>query len=955
MRVHFGIPALLTLTLTLVAAPGQTLEKPRLLADIVPGGAPDAQLSSPGDFIQAGSRLLFSTLGIQNEDEGILWSTDGTAAGTEMVSSSLCPTGCTGIHPVGSVGNVALLAPRADIASFRLWRSDGTPAGTYPLTGRLDLLSDGVQIAPGFLLFAACDDAAGCELWRSDGTPEGTGIVKDIYPGPFGSYPRHLTAWRGRLYFLGNSDTRSGLWSTDGTAAGTRFVALSYADLDREENVLVATPSRLFFTSYTNTDQLWASDGTPAGTRLVRKFPAIDCSYPPEYCPSPFLSFLQPVGDAVYFPASDGTQDQLWTSDGTPGGTRRLTDFPGRADLHPTPPWKLGQRWVFAAQTGGPSTDQILWTAGPGFTHPAPLAGCRGGCPDVVFELGPIPEASPQRLLFVGSTPGRGAELWSTDGTADGTRRLTDVCPGPCDAFSRVEAPPVLGSAGGRIWFLAISTATGGPDELWASDGSPAGTFHVGGYTRGIGALGNRVYFGAVAASTLELASTDGTPGGDRTVAVLQRKEAGSSPIIGTLGDLAMMITTEGDRQRLWRSDGTAAGTFPFPRPTVSRRQAYFDPAGFFQAGGLLYFDLRRVTPVGLEPWDWALWRTDGTPAGTHWLATAPTGTGGFLDPLWRRDWNGRLLFVASQALGTGPGSGARCAFWTSDGTAAGTREILPLPDGTSCPFGVEPFGSGFLFLARAGGVPQLFLSDGTPAGTRQLAAFQVLPEDLFDTEMVHAGGTVLFRLSTPDAQDIDVWRTDGTPEGTYRLPLSLHQPSKLQVFRDAVYFSGYDDQSQPPGLYRMGLDGSQPTLLADANLGPFLNYTGIPSFIPVGDRLFFAAADRDHGQELWVTDGTPAGTHLARDIQPGAGSSYPQSLTAAGGRLYFTANDGEHGRELWVSDGTEAGTRIVDDLNPGGFSSSPSSLAATPSTLFFGADDGTTGAEPWALPLAPP
>jgi ELWxxDGT repeat protein len=550
----------------------------------------------------------------------------------------------------------------------------------------------------------------------------------------------------------------------------------------------------------------------------------------------------------------------------------------------------------------------------------------------------------------VGSTPGRGAELWSTDGTPGGTRRLTDVCPGPCDAFSQ-SYPPVLGSAGGRIWFLAIPTENGAPSELWTSDGTPAGTFHVAGYARGIGTLGNRVYFGQAESSTLELVSTDGRPGGARTVAVLQRKEAGSSPIIGTLGDLAVMITTEGDRQRLWRSDGTPAGTFPLPRPTVSRRQAYFAPAGFFQAGGLLYFNLQRVTPVGLAPWDWALWRTDGTPGGTHWVASAPVGSNTFLDTFWRRDWNGKLLSVVYRSAG---GSVA-CFFWTSDGTAAGTREILHLPDETGCPFGVEPFGSRFLFLAaRAGGIPQLFLSDGTPAGTRQLTAFQA-SLDLFYTEMVHAGGTVLFRLSSPDDQDIDVWRTDGTPEGTYRLPLGLHQPSKLYVFRDAVYFSAYDVQSVPPHLYRMGLDGSQPTLLADANLGPFLNYTGVPSFVPVGDRLFFTASDRDHGQELWVTDGTPAGTHRVRDLLPGTGSSYPQDLTAAGGLLYFTADDGEHGRELWVTDGTEAGTRLVDDLNPGGFSSSPSRLAATPSNLFFAADDGTTGVEPWALPLIAP
>ena len=512
MRVQLVIPAFLTLIL--IAAPGRTLEKPRLLADIAPGGASDLQIQPPGDFIQAGGRLLFSTPSSSYGDEGVLWSTDGTEEGTVMISSSLCPSGCTGIRPLGMVGDVALLAPAVDTGSLRLWRSDGTAAGTYPLTGPLQILSGDAfppQNVRGSLLFAACDDSAGCEIWRSDGTPEGTGIVKDVYPGPFGSYPRHLTAWRGRLYFLGNSDTQSGLWSTDGTAAGTRFVAPASADLDREENVLVATPSRLFFTSLESTDQLWTSDGTPEGTRLVRRFPALDCPNP-HFCPESFLRYLQPVGDAVYFPASDGTQVELWASDGTPAGTRRLTDFQGRANLNPSPPWQLGDRWVFSAYAGGPVQRGVLWTAGPGFTHPAPLAGCRGGCPDVLSLFpGPIPGASPARLLFLGKTPSRGAELWVTDGTVDGTRRLSDICPGPCDAFAWGYPPQVLGSLGGRTYFLT-RMANGEPGELWASDGTPAGTFRVAGSVRGIGVLGGRVYYGAVESSTLELRSTDGSP-----------------------------------------------------------------------------------------------------------------------------------------------------------------------------------------------------------------------------------------------------------------------------------------------------------------------------------------------------------------------------------------------------------------------------------------------------------
>ena len=120
---------------------------------------------------------------------------------------------------------------------------------------------------------------------------------------------------------------------------------------------------------------------------------------------------------------------------------------------------------------------------------------------------------------------------------------------------------------------------------------------------------------------------------------------------------------------------------------------------------------------------------------------------------------------------------------------------------------------------------------------------------------------------------------------------------------------------------------------------------------IEVGGQLFFTAGESDHGDELWTSDGTRAGTVLVADIDP-TGNGGPESLTDVGGTLYFSADDGEHGRELWKSDGTAAGTVLVADIAPAdayyGYSSDPSELTDVGGTLYFSADDGEHGRELW-------
>jgi ELWxxDGT repeat protein len=84
-----------------------------------------------------------------------------------------------------------------------------------------------------------------------------------------------------------------------------------------------------------------------------------------------------------------------------------------------------------------------------------------------------------------------------------------------------------------------------------------------------------------------------------------------------------------------------------------------------------------------------------------------------------------------------------------------------------------------------------------------------------------------------------------------------------------------------------------------------------------VDGKPFFTASDPVNGNELWVSDGTQAGTILLKDIYPSTGGSTPSSFAVVNGQLVFQAYDPTNGYELWVSDGTEAGTVRISDTTP--------------------------------------
>lgn len=119
-----------------------------------------------------------------------------------------------------------------------------------------------------------------------------------------------------------------------------------------------------------------------------------------------------------------------------------------------------------------------------------------------------------------------------------------------------------------------------------------------------------------------------------------------------------------------------------------------------------------------------------------------------------------------------------------------------------------------------------------------------------------------------------------------------------------------------------------------------------------VQGRLLFSRNDGVHGRELWVSDGTPSGTALVKDINPGSSGSALSGIrqVRADGWALFAASAGPDGVELWQTDGTPARTQQLQDIAPGAGSSNPVSFVGAGPRVYFIADDGRSGPELWSL-----
>ncbi|MEP7010102.1 MAG: hypothetical protein ABJC13_07250 [Acidobacteriota bacterium] len=894
---------------------GAQVLAPYLVADI--NTQTDAMGSDPMPIGSIGGRALL-LVGQRRE----LWSSDGSEAGT----TPLVQTAGFLAFAATPGGRFAFLREPVG-EGYRPWVSDGTPAGTYPLSvapfaGSFMQFQRRWLHLPGTdrIYFGGDRDGLGYELWTTDGTAGGTRLVADLAAGPDGSEPHELTLFRGRVYFAADDGRGDSLWTTNGTTNGTRLIS----DPDpqsRQSNgprfLKVVGQTLFYFLERPDGWSLWKSDGTKPGTRQIARLPV-----------RPSSQFDLPQGVShlgkLFFiaePVTGGGGAQLWASDGTAAGTRAVASFPTGDPLA----FRLSAiqpagQLLFAADE--PVRGRELWTTN-GLPGGARLLKdiCPGPCDGLDFE--PFLEFG-GRLWLRGSTPAQGIELWTTDGTTAGTRLFKDLCPGSCSA-----RPRQLGLIGATLY---LSASDGQAEQLWRTTGTPAGTVRL---TQAPNALGGILPMGAVAGAAFLFSGTDPVHGRELwkttgTVAstglladLADDPSASSNPHdLVRAGTRAIFLADDGVHTgRIWSSDGTTAGTRRLPFETGE----FAEELGFAHAVAAEHFAYLYRGAIRER----ALWRSDGTTAGT--FPVTPPGLRESPDGVAPLGLGDRAYFV-----GTDTAHGEE--LWATDGTAASTHlvaESRPGPQG-SRPDHLEPFLGGQLLFEASDELinTRPYVTNGTAASTRLLEeAYPFLGEV---GEHTLAGNKFFFLR--PDAT---LWVSDGTAAGTLLVSPEGVQSLALFAAGGKVLFSASSGGETYLGVYVS--DGTAAgTKLVGSDFALVQNLAYLPP-VGVGSRVLFTAyrlGDFTH-PALWVTGGTPGTTFPL--IEPDDSASLPTNATPFAGRLLLRSNS-----TVWLTDGTPAGTTVELPPDPG---SGPAPiLTVAGERAFFARFSPEAGVELWAL-----
>lgn len=650
-----------------------------------------------------------------------IWKTDGTAAGTVLAgyqgfsTSAAQPGG-----PFVRVGSHVLY--RADVNIYRV----ETGANSTRLT---DFQADapvGLVNVGSFAYFAHTDAATGLEPWITDGTAAGTRMLGDLYPGPGSSLDWNI------LYD-----------SPITVLAGGRGGFISAQTLNTQN-----FEKSLFWLHPTNAELVPILSG-PVNTGMddVRADVAL-LEEPGEPVRALFrgkgVNGVEPW--MVEFAASTAEPDVLIAD---AASVREVVDMaPGTLGTAPQHLGQAGRRVAFTDTRLGVSDGTA---AGTGFLanpswNPATSTG-EAHRPRSVLG----------RYYFQTSAGNTGTELYGSDGTGAGTAVVADTVAGPSPGYG--DWP--IGS-GGSVFFRQFAS----PQRLWRFEPETHNAFPV-------------------------------------TAASVQAGFPVPVTNISAHADLNGVVCMLEGSARLLRLD-SLDNSVSLIRSGMGVTADQYGPT-FYRAGGLLYFFAQPVgSTTGLE-----VHVTDGAPggAGTRLLKDINPGAGG--SRLTGQGVSVPWMFAAvgshAAFVATTTGATGNSRLWISDGTEEGTRALTLTGAAPAAVAGnLCAVGDRLAFSAIVGNRRRLWMSDLTDVGTFVVPDGSIAGAEVYSgAEPIAVDNRVFFSANAafagPDGSVVgtgfEPWVSDGTLEGTHPLGdlvpgLESSTPRRFTLVNSRVFFT---------------------------------------------------------------------------------------------------------------------------------------------------------------------
>lgn len=806
----------------------------RLLADINVRGAS----TNPEQVAALGERLFFIAEDETGEDA--LWFSDGFAGSERRVETPEDP------RIWSADDDWVYFEADTDDFGYSLWVTNGEESREVDATGFVRFLG---RTARGPVFGDPVDD----ELYVvADGAKE------VLLSGTERSYRAGFEA-DGELTIVAVSSGLMQLWKTDGTAANTRLLHFGYfANLTSEgihfggQDLVVGVREGLGW-------QLFDIPGDFSDPVAITDLPAAPRD-------------LVISGGLLFFTVQVGADILIYTSNGTAQGVRRI--------LGPESEW-APNLWLWAPLLGG-----VVFSGG----HPeygtellfADQSGVR-----LLADIFPGSGDSSPRFVasdgdrvYFSAEDHRGRELWVTDGTADGTRILVDLASGPASAdpdrgILTEDAVCLLAETvadGREVWCidktsgearLGADLRPSGTDpsdperlfvwrdqvvfeaddghggrQVWTTDGSEAGTRSVTKLPEGRRRSSHdrdRVW--VESEDYLYFADLSGIhrlgPTGSAELFGPPWVHPGDVEVVGSRVFASMASRGVQPPGLVWLQTG---GDETPPRRVFTTEGMVVESGNLFRVGN-------RVLWFGGDGFgNTAVWSADSDGAQVLW----GVATNGW-EITSAVEHGGHLYFTVSQ-------EGSE-SIWVTDGTQEGSRSVWTGPPGREA-YGIAAFANGLLLFGgvdREEGVPLFF---NPQSGEVTVLGVPGRASSLATQRWIVAGpGLAYF------AARREIWRSDGTPSGTWMVARMDESPDLLGA---------------------------------------------------AGTRVLFRYDDNVHGAELWAAD--DSGVRMVGDLYPGPVSSNPGPVVQLGSSVVFAADDPVVGRELFIMPASEIRTAVESE-----------------------------------------